>query len=147
MWTLLGEPAFSVAVPCWMTNSHLPEVLQDPDHNSLCEAAWQVRELNYESANVLSTRWLGCVWAETLPLENRIFLETKTRIETWRKQDRLPNPEEIDRFQESLAESALKSLLKLKVRIDNEPAMAEKPNAARFVAANSPTADPAMTGE
>lgn len=127
MWTLLGEPAFSVAVPCWISSSQPCTLLCGQGRSPLCTAARQIRQLNYESPNVLSTRWLEKIWAETLTVENKIIQQTTARMQAWRKAKDLPKPEEIALFQEALAKSALQSLLGVETRIRQEPAMAEKP--------------------
>lgn len=127
MWTLLGEPAFSVAVPCWVSGSHPCNILCGQDRSPLCAAARQVRKLNYESSSELSTRWLRRIWAETLAVENEIIQQTSVRMRTWRKEQTLPQPDEITLFQQALAKSALESLLDVESRIRMAPAMAEKP--------------------
>jgi hypothetical protein len=136
MWTLLGEPAFSVAVPCWMTTGNPSDILSGKARSSLCAAASKVRELNYESPTLLSTRWLGRVWGETLPVENRIIQQTAERMSLWRKNKKLPQAEEVAGFQEAMAQSAMQSLLNVETLICSQPALAEKPNRPELLAAN-----------
>ena len=146
MWTLLGEPAFSVAVPCWITAEHPSASLCGPD--SLCTIASEVREMNYDSKTLLSTRWLGRIWAETLPVENRIIQQTADRMRLWRKNKKLPQADEVAGFHESLAQSAVESLRKVQALIGSQPALAEKPVRDNLLAVKPKTSPhPATVGE
>ena len=139
MWTLLGEPAFSVAVPCWITSGKTSPMLARSRRSSLCAAAWKVRELNYESPNLLSTRWLGRVWSQTLKAENHIIQKTAERLARWRKEAKLPKSDEVAGFEEEMASAALKSLLAVRNLIGPLPAYAEKPPRSKLLAAEAQT--------
>ena len=127
MWTLLGQPAFSVAVPCWITNSPINSPLCGTKQSPLCTAAWKVRELNYESPNLLSTRWLGRIWSQTLKAEDHIIQKTAERLARWRKGTKRPRSKEVAGFEEEMATAALKSLLAVEKLIAPLPASADKP--------------------
>ncbi len=137
MWTLLGQPAFSVAVPCWITTSPTSRLLCGTKRSSLCAAAWKVRELNYESPHLLSTRWLGRIWSQTLKVEDHIIQKTAERLARWRKDAKLQNSEEVAGFEDEMAAAALKSLLAVQKLITPPPASAEKPPRSKFVAEES----------
>ncbi len=150
MWTLLGQPAFSVAVPCWITNSQTSPMLCGTRRSSLCAAAWKVRELNYESPNLLSTRWLSRIWSQTLKAEDQIIQRTAERLARWRKEAKLPRADEVAGFEDEMATAALQSLLAVEDLIGPLPALAEKPPRSKLVAAEGQTLHavaPATIGE
>lgn len=148
MWTLLGEPAFSVAVPCWITAKTPSATLAGKSRSLLGTVALKVRELNYDSPTLLNTRRLRQVWSQTLPVENRIIQQTAQRMNGWRKNDIAPTSEEMAGFQEAMARSALQSLLTVESLIINQPARAEKPRRPHLVASKPAAAETAnMIGE
>lgn len=147
MWTLLGEPAFSVAVPCWITAETPSATLSGKSKSPLGSVASKVRELNYDSPTVLNTRRLEQVWAETLPVENRIIQQTAERMSAWRKNDAAPKSEEMAGFQEAMARSALQSLLSVQSLISKQPAQAEKPHRGSLLAAKPAVGTPGVIGE
>ncbi len=126
MWTLLGQPAFSVAVPCWLTGDHSSQILGGKSRSPLCAVASNVRALNYDGPTLLSTRWLNRIWAETMPAENRIIQQTAGRLNAWRKNGRFPPAKEVAGFEEAMAQSAMQSLLNVQTIICRQPALAEK---------------------
>jgi hypothetical protein len=147
MWTLLGEPAFSVAVPCWITAKTPSATLSGKSKSPLGSVASKVRELNYDSPTVLNTRRLEQVWAQTLPVENRIIQQTAERMSDWRKNDNAPKSEEMAGFQEAMARSALQSLLNVQSLISKQPAEAEKPHRTSLLAAKPGVESPSVIGE
>jgi hypothetical protein len=143
MWTLLGEPAFSVAVPCWITAKTPSTALSGKSKSPLGSVAIKVRELNYVSPNLVNTKRLGKVWAQTLPVENRIIQQTAERMSAWRKTNTAPQSEEMAGFQDAMARSALQSLLDVESLISKQPAEAEKPPRAHLLASKPTTTEPA----
>ncbi|QDT13761.1 hypothetical protein [Planctomycetes bacterium K23_9] len=49
MWTLLGEPAFSIAVPNWVTQGRIAQQLNGDGKSSICELSVQLRQRNYQA--------------------------------------------------------------------------------------------------
>lgn len=148
MWTLLGEPAFSVAVPCWITAKSPSATLSGTSKSPLGAVATKVRQLNYETPTVLNSRRLEQVWAQTLPVENRIIQQTAERMTAWGKTDLPPQSEEMAGFQEAMARSALQSLLRVESLISKQPAQAEKPHRPHLMAAKPAAVEnPSVIGE
>ncbi|MGB7347949.1 MAG: carcinine hydrolase/isopenicillin-N N-acyltransferase family protein [Pirellulaceae bacterium] len=48
MWTLLGEPAFSIAVPNWVAQANVAQPLNGDGASSICKLSVQLREQNYQ---------------------------------------------------------------------------------------------------
>jgi hypothetical protein len=86
---------------------------------------------------------LGQVWAQTLPVENRIIQQTAERMNAWRKNDSAPKSEEMAGFQEAMARSAIQSLLNVQTLIRSQPAQAEKPSRPHLLASKPGPLEPA----
>lgn len=48
MWSILGEPMFSVAVPAWASQGKVSELVDGPVTSSLCDLSLQLRDANYD---------------------------------------------------------------------------------------------------
>lgn len=117
MWTILGEPIFSVAVPCWLTESISP-LLDGPKRSPLCSAAFELRNASYprKDGESLRTERLPAVWAVTLPAEDEIVRKAEAALDRWRKTS--ANTEEMSALHQTLAVEALGAI---------EQAMADLP--------------------
>jgi hypothetical protein len=120
MWTILGEPIFSVAVPCWLTESISP-LLDGPKRSPLCSAAFELRNASYpkQDGELLRTERLREVWAVTLLAEDEIVRKAEAALERWRKTS--VSTEAMSALHQTLAVEALGAI---------EQAMADLPVAA-----------------
>jgi len=109
MWTILGEPVCSVALPVWPLAGSVPAALGGPATAPLCDAAIVRRALCYSlmtSPEYIDTRALvdgtgGGVFACTEPIEDRALLRAEAALETWRAS--FPAPQAVAQFQNALA--------------------------------------------
>lgn len=110
MWVMLGDPTFSIAVPCWPAARHVPSDL-GPRRSLLCQTVIRLRDRNYRDDNTLVTAKVPTVWEKTLPAENRILDATATRLETWRAES--PESRIVASFQREMATLAAATLVAL----------------------------------
>ncbi|MEQ8787716.1 MAG: hypothetical protein RIC55_15540 [Pirellulaceae bacterium] len=86
MWVLLGQPAFSVAVPCWAAAGQVHEALDGPQVSRLCSLSGRLRELHYpDDGAVLRRGALSHVWASTFAAEDAIYERTQRQLDAWRR--------------------------------------------------------------
>ncbi|MEX0715651.1 MAG: peptidase C45 [Planctomycetaceae bacterium] len=101
MWVMLGDPAFSAAVPCWVGAEAVAEPLLGGRRSSLCTLAIELRDANYADKDNVETGRLTEIWERLWPVEDELFDETAEVLERWRR--RMPAPEEMRRHHESAA--------------------------------------------
>lgn len=106
MWTILGEPIFSVAVPCWLTGSVSP-LLDGKERSPLCSAATELRNASYtgEDGKMLTTEQLPSIWSVTLPAEDRVLRKAEGALGRWRRDG--VDLEEMTALHKTLAVEAL----------------------------------------
>ncbi len=91
MWTLLGQPALSVAIPLWAVGEMPPET-NGPRTAPLCDEANRLRRIYFgegRSRTQINTRALrdglgGGLWRVTFAAEDSIFVATEALMEGWR---------------------------------------------------------------
>ena len=129
-WVILGEPLFSIAVPCWVHAGGVAAELDGEKHSPLCTAAIAIRDENYlvrerekpkageqgrrsrrGKKHYLKTAGLSKVWECTYPAEDKIFDATARQLEKWRST--LPKPADVKSFHDRMARQALASLREL----------------------------------
>jgi len=86
MWTLLGDPKFSIAVPCWVNVNEVDSSLVDPRGAELGEIAITLRDwcLNQER-NGIRTEYLPGIWNDLWPVEDQILSEVSKQVDLWRR--------------------------------------------------------------
>lgn len=97
MWTILGQPASSVALPYWPIG-YPPFEADGVVTAQLCDISLQIRELLYDyqgDNSYIDTYKLldgegGGLWTKTFPYEDEVFAQTETLLNTWRAADNLP---------------------------------------------------------
>ncbi len=125
MWTMLGEPVFSVAVPCWVNTEQSKVAKQQGGMNSLCAAVCEIRQANYleDDERILRTQRLNQIWSRTIRAEKEIVDQTTVQLAQWRKT--APPAQKLLKFQQAMTAIALQALLDVRVQ-RLEPAVAEK---------------------
>jgi hypothetical protein len=97
MWVMLGEPAFTLAVPCWAAVPVVATELSGDKTSSLCDAARDLRDAAYleieaddteqkKRVFVLATDCLPAIWKATLPRERQQLRAVTDALETWRQE-------------------------------------------------------------
>ena len=121
MWTILGQPACSIAVPYWPV-CETPAEAHDPNTAALCDTALMIKSLlfDYEDDKYIDSFKLrngkdGGLWAITFPAEDRIFTQTEEKLMKWRKTG--PNIGEMAATEARFAADALSVLKKAYVEL------------------------------
>lgn len=120
MWTMLGEPAFTIAIPCWVGAEFVAEEAAGNKTSPLCNAARALRDAAYvtaesvsesQEAEVLETGYLPSIWAATLPKERANLDLVSEALGKWRTTqfDR----EEAKLIHQKISTDALEQLLTL----------------------------------
>ncbi len=135
MWTLLGQPLFTIAVPLWPAAAAVPRDLAGDPRSALCDASKRFQDAFYEPTAAAaaeapggdaaeadaspSLRWLRI---DRVPLARRTLLFTEAdllarveeRLEQWRAPGRdPPTPAAMRAFQELLAKQAVDGVTRL----------------------------------
>lgn len=95
MWTILGQPATSLAVPYWPVGA--PPTLADGDSTApLCDEANRLKSIvfardsisgqliDYVNSYLLLDGRGNGLWAQLYPIEDSIFLSTEGMLHLWR---------------------------------------------------------------
>jgi len=116
MWTILGQPACSIAVPYWPVGE-TPDQAKGLKTSQLCDVALKIKSLlfDYKSSRYINSYSLrdgkdGGLWSITFPAEDRIFEQADMKLSIWRKDK--PDINEIKAAQQALACEALSVLEK-----------------------------------
>jgi len=107
MWVMLGDPTFSIAVPCWPAARAVPSDL-GPRRSQLCQTVIRLRDRNYRNDKTLDTANVPMIWEKTLPAENRILDATARRLDAWRAET--PDARLVATFQREMATMATATL-------------------------------------
>ncbi|TAJ10739.1 hypothetical protein DMA11_18460 [Marinilabiliaceae bacterium JC017] len=96
MWTILGMPLCSVAVPTWLAGGKaLPEVVarSREDHAPLCDAALVLHDKLFSIKRGSGYKYIDQAWLlnkentgimqKLAPIEQQVFSETATRMSQW----------------------------------------------------------------
>jgi hypothetical protein len=135
MWSLLGQPLFTIAVPVWPVAAAVPRELAGDPRSLLCDGSKRLQDAFYDPPAAAAAagagadataadatpelRWLH---TERLPLVRRTVVFTEAdllarveeRLEKWRAPGQQPPPPAVLRaFQEALARQALDGVMRL----------------------------------
>lgn len=85
MWTILGNPSFSIAVPCWVNVSKVAEPLTDKKGGAIGEIAITLRGWSKTAdGKKINTEYLPGIWSDLWPLEDQILKQTAQALDKWR---------------------------------------------------------------
>jgi len=122
MWTILGQPACSIAVPYWPVGQ-TPAEARGTNTAPLCNVALKIKSLlfDYEDKKYIDSYKLrngraGGLWAITFPAEDRIFEQARQKLIKWRSDG--PNISEMVATESALAAHALSVLEKTYVELN-----------------------------
>lgn len=109
MWVGLGDPKFTVAVPCWVAAGEVPEELRGSQISPVCQAARSLREQFFiEAENGIQTEGLADVWEELWGLEDQFLERVERKLIDWRASS--PDAAAMRALQVSSAEQVLATL-------------------------------------
>ena len=84
MWTMLGDPKFSMAVPCWPTVDCVADDLTDPRGGEIGEIAITLRDWSLTpDRDGIRTRAMPGIWQDIWPREDVLLRETRQARERW----------------------------------------------------------------
>lgn len=109
MWVMLGEPGFSVAVPCWAAAGKTAEPLVGDEKSSLCSAVRELRSKHYsqpgkDGNEMLHGQQMQFIWKQTMHVENELLEAVSKARQTWR--DHPPSSEELGRLHTNCVDKA-----------------------------------------
>lgn len=84
MWVMLGDPKFSIAVPCWAAVEELAPALTGPHDAPLGAIAGTLREWNLtKDRKRVRTGQLRQIWDDVWPVEDRLLAEVAAARRNW----------------------------------------------------------------
>jgi len=112
MWTILGQPATSIALPYWPVGFP-PYHAEGVITALLCDVSLQIKEQLFDYApdpDWIDTYKLldgngGGLWTKTFPYEDVVFNDVEALLTNWRALDSLP-VSDMKSVEDSLAENA-----------------------------------------
>lgn len=85
MWVTLGDPKFSIAVPCWTNMETVSDPVEGKRGGEIGEAARTLRDACLtQKAGHVQTQLLPGIWKDILPLEEEIIRTTTANRKNWR---------------------------------------------------------------
>ena len=131
MWTLLGDPKFSIAVPCWVNVNEVDGSLMDPRGAELGEIAITLREwcLNQER-NGVRTEYLPGIWNDLWPVEDQIFSEVSKKVDVWRVEK--GSRDEMTALHRELSKLAMNAMQKELIEMKQNALALPTPRAPTF---------------
>lgn len=113
MWTFLGDPTFSIAIPCWPTARGVAPELDGKRVSELCSQARELRDACYSAdGEAIDAERLAEIYRRTWSVEDDIVRLTQEKLAFWRMTP--PSDDEIYAFHCEMArqaEAALESLV------------------------------------
>lgn len=109
MLVTLGDPKFSMTVPCWVSAETVPDDLQDERGGEIGEIALTLREWGYRGDDKsLTSEYLPGIWEDLWPLEDRLLKEVRARKEAWSKSGFQPS--DIASFSQQMGTTAMRAM-------------------------------------
>lgn len=109
MWTMLGAPSFTVAVPCWVGTGEIADPLSGDRGGELGELAISMR--GWKSTLVdreITTGGLPALWSALWSTEDEIIAKTMKQKDRWSQQ--AFTPEVLTAFHKEAADLAMQSM-------------------------------------
>jgi hypothetical protein len=109
MWVALGDPKFSIAVPCWVGVQELTEALAGEHGGEICSIANTLREWTLtRDPHLVRTRELPQIWEDVWPVERQMLDLVTQRRQRWVSKP--PAAEEVTELHRRLATLALDTM-------------------------------------
>jgi hypothetical protein len=121
MWTFLGDPTFSIAIPCWPTSRGVAPELDGERVSELCSQACELRDACYsDDGEAIDAERLNEIYRRTWIVEDEIVRLTQEKTASWRGMT--PSDEEIFAFHCDTVRQAKEALEALVADFDSTPA-------------------------
>ncbi|MEW4453614.1 carcinine hydrolase/isopenicillin-N N-acyltransferase family protein [Bremerella sp. JC817] len=112
MWSILGEPMFSIAIPCWAAQGGVATAGNGPGKSSLCLAAMNLRQAFYDSSGTeLQANKLDQVTSSLKQVEQQSIARIAALTKAWRKSP--PTAEVLRQQHDQASELALATVTRL----------------------------------
>lgn len=87
MWTILGDPKFSIAVPCWAAMETVADPMEGESGGEIGEIALTLRgwSLKQDGTSV-ATKYLPGIWNDVWTVEDILVQTTKSAVMRWRNE-------------------------------------------------------------
>jgi hypothetical protein len=139
MWVQLGDPKFSIAVPCWAACESLTDAVSGEHGGAICSIATTLREWNLtKDHDGVETDHLRQVWDDLWPAEHRLIEVVAETRRRW--QEAAGSPAEFTELHRHLATQALDAMRKELADMKKAALTLPAPPPPRF-----PSPDPAPT--
>ncbi|HOV84112.1 MAG TPA: T9SS type A sorting domain-containing protein [Paludibacteraceae bacterium] len=126
MWTILGQPATSIAFPLWPVGNTPIEVRENSNTSALCDEALQIRDLLFDNSSFtdyinsfkLSNGQGGGLWSLLFHIEDSVLLRSKKYLDSIRSLPVLPVNSMLT-YEANCANRVLGELQKCKRALEN----------------------------
>lgn len=109
MWTILGDPSFSLAVPSWVDVQTIADPLTDENGAELGEIAITLRDWNKtDDGDSINTDCLPGIWSDLWPVEDKILTLT-SKFQAARREHGYPTGA-VTRFHQKMANLAMSAM-------------------------------------
>tara|TARA_R110002167_G_scaffold347786_1_gene558784 strand:+ start:3059 stop:4360 length:1302 start_codon:yes stop_codon:yes gene_type:complete len=109
MWTILGDPSFSLAVPTWIDVQTIADPLADENGAELGEIAITLRDWNKtDDGDSISTDCLPGIWSDLWLVEDKILTLT-SKFQAARREHGYPTGA-VTRFHQKMANLAMNAM-------------------------------------
>ncbi len=122
MWTMLGDPKFSIAVPAWPMQTKTASELSGEQGSRLCTQSLELRAHYFDPAEEgIYTDQIHILWEQLTRTESYIFKATTHQLDNWRRH--APTETEVIQFHESMVRQADASLARHVKRLQTQPTL------------------------
>lgn len=119
MWVMLGDPKFTIAVPCWVTEQAPADPLCSSTGGPLGEIARSLRDWSLSpNGQDVRTDSLSSIWENLWNLEDRHFRQVATARQRWASDSF--DPAQAHRLHAELAAAAMQTMTAELVRMKTE---------------------------
>ncbi len=109
MWVQLGDPKFSIAVPCWVACESLTEAVTGERGGAICSIATTLREWSLtKDRDGVHTEHLPQVWEDVWPVEAQLIAAVEEARQRWATSP--PGPADYTETHRHLATQALDAM-------------------------------------
>ncbi|QDU16844.1 Acyl-coenzyme A:6-aminopenicillanic acid acyl-transferase [Gimesia maris] len=109
MWTILGNPSFSIAVPCWVEVQEIADPLADDKGAELGEIAISLRAWSKsDDGKGINTEYLPDIWSDLWSVEDKI-LSLTSKFQAARVEHGY-SPGAVTRFHQKMAQLAMTAM-------------------------------------
>lgn len=111
MWTILGDPSFSLAVPCWVAVQDIADPLTDDNGAALGEIAITLRAWSKTNdGKGIKTEYLPDIWSDLWTVEDKILKLTQSFQQGRREHGY--SADAVTRFHQKMASLAMTAMQK-----------------------------------